>query len=541
MDASTRARLIRLRLLLEEAQQRARESAIGRHVAVLLLDGACEYAMGLCLGRLGLAPRGDQFHDRYRALSNKLGSRWDSAGWAGVQELHDERNQAQHRGITVDAEELARWSGDAETFARGLIAVAFEVDVHSILLAEAIQDEEVRLHLVASEEALRTGDPTTAFAEAMLAFDTARERWSSQRAEAMGLPRLYATGIMSDHRQDALNWNIERLEDLLEVQPFAFDVGEYVWLRSRRGEVADGHVPTLSVAERSLLFIFYWCLRWEAFSARYTERRWPDPQWVEPPTTEDGIPAIWDVVDVTPEMKRLADAPQTFTVRIQLANVPVPHRDKWASFLFGALAQSVPKNAETELAQDYARVGEDGIVRLFEVPHDRRPDDLLNRIRAAIAMAQQQYSDMVDLERRWEGQYSELLVPYETALKDIRFEGRSLTRAMYGSGRPDAFEVSLPLQIDADDQMLGIDFWHGFVKQGAGADQPVDYREGTLVFKSSIFPEELRGIVERAVAYVEATRTERRAEEQAAEEQRTALEHGLRGSIAHRRQGEPRS
>src|SRR5216684_8002598 len=56
MDLTTRERLVRLRVMLEEAERRSRDRAqIARHVATILLDGACEYAMGISMTHVGLS------------------------------------------------------------------------------------------------------------------------------------------------------------------------------------------------------------------------------------------------------------------------------------------------------------------------------------------------------------------------------------------------------------------------------------------------------------------------------------------------------
>ena len=62
MDTTTRERLIRLRLLLDEAQGSAgHRTHIGRPLATVMLDGACEYAMGLARRKsVGSELRGDE-------------------------------------------------------------------------------------------------------------------------------------------------------------------------------------------------------------------------------------------------------------------------------------------------------------------------------------------------------------------------------------------------------------------------------------------------------------------------------------------------
>src|SRR4051812_9269812 len=113
MDVASRARLVELRHLLRQAQDRAGDrSSMGRHTALILLDGACELAMGLAAAELGLR-RPDNFHTTFKALKGRLDHKWQVAGWRGVDQMHGQRNEAQHRGTPPDGDELQRWAADA--------------------------------------------------------------------------------------------------------------------------------------------------------------------------------------------------------------------------------------------------------------------------------------------------------------------------------------------------------------------------------------------------------------------------------------------
>jgi hypothetical protein len=72
MDAASRARLVELRHLLRQAQDRAGDrSTVGRHTALILLDGACELAMGLASAERGLK-RPATFHATFKSLQDHL-------------------------------------------------------------------------------------------------------------------------------------------------------------------------------------------------------------------------------------------------------------------------------------------------------------------------------------------------------------------------------------------------------------------------------------------------------------------------------------
>jgi hypothetical protein len=96
MDAGPRGRLVELRHILRQAQDRAGDrSTVGRHTALVLLDGACELAMGLAAAELGLKRPGT-FHATFKSLTDDLNDRWVVSGWAGVDRMHGQRNEAQH-------------------------------------------------------------------------------------------------------------------------------------------------------------------------------------------------------------------------------------------------------------------------------------------------------------------------------------------------------------------------------------------------------------------------------------------------------------
>jgi hypothetical protein len=274
---TARRQLQRLSFLLEEALARTQDpTEIGRHAALVLLDGACEYAMGISLGHRGRSIAGP-FPKKFEALQESLED-WRPDAWATILQLHGARNQAQHYGTVADASNMPTWAAQAQRFVVSLVVAAFGVQLGSVLLAETIEREDVRLQLVDAEKALDQQDTASAFAAAIGAFETAREAWRGQRVETVGQLRLQCSGLgalVGGVETDATDLSLIRFEDLLEVQPFAPDIGEYHWLLARRGEFEQEIVPTLATARRAFLFVLAWVLRWEAFAARYESRRSP--------------------------------------------------------------------------------------------------------------------------------------------------------------------------------------------------------------------------------------------------------------------------
>jgi hypothetical protein len=78
-DAGTLERLVYLRQMLRDAQQRAQDRThTGRHLAAIQLDGVCEHAMMLAVGEIPDTP-GKNFHTNFAVLKKAL-PRWSADG-----------------------------------------------------------------------------------------------------------------------------------------------------------------------------------------------------------------------------------------------------------------------------------------------------------------------------------------------------------------------------------------------------------------------------------------------------------------------------
>jgi hypothetical protein len=97
LDLPTAVALVRLRLLAEDARRRADDaSEAGRHLALIALDGACEYALWLA-SREHAIPTKERagVPELYGAVKGALAG-WQVSGWPGVSQMHQARNVAQH-------------------------------------------------------------------------------------------------------------------------------------------------------------------------------------------------------------------------------------------------------------------------------------------------------------------------------------------------------------------------------------------------------------------------------------------------------------
>ena len=133
------------------------------------------------------------------------------------------------------------WRDAALAFVDSLRVAAFETRLMDIVLASAVRDPELRAALTEAERAVAE-DTRRSFSASVGAFNVARERWRRQRVPALTAPTPggYEPGLASEEALlSELAGAVRGLEDVLEVQPFAGDLSEYVWFRRALGERAS--------------------------------------------------------------------------------------------------------------------------------------------------------------------------------------------------------------------------------------------------------------------------------------------------------------
>ena len=536
--------------MLDEAERRSQDrTPIGRHVATIMLDGACEYAMGLAAAELGVpAGRDANFHATYkRLIATRIGAGWAAGSWKGVSELHGSRNMAQHEGTPVATDGLLRWSIDAGSFVRSLCRATFSVELHDLSLADAIVTPDVRALLLEAEKALDTYDGDRAFARAMAGFDEARAQWRAQRADAHGPDRattMNMTPVMGIAAQFGPP-QIDPIQDFVEVLPFAPDVGEYYWLLARRSEFEDPErpdaTPSIEEATRAFRFAFFWSLRWEAFAVGYTWRRWSDRSPYEPPSSgrTGGPPLIWGLRGVEGARPRV-DRDPVFTIELQLADLPSVHRGEWAGFLHRKLNELSPKD-DFGSQIDYPRITEDGLLYLMQIPGDRDGEELVARVHRAIAESQAEFEAFLTDEEDWNGKHEQLLEPYERALAAVTFEQ---TRPLFGlitaHGRTHDFAVTGDLVVE-DDGWIQHDVLGGIARHVGGYDGDVRYDDADrrLTFRSSLTPVRAAELAYLIGADIATARTERAAAQGEIDAIRERLEGEVRRAITARLDGPP--
>jgi hypothetical protein len=534
---STRRELQQLRFLLEEALARSQQqAAIDRRAAVLLLDGACEYAMALALGHQGLRID-ERFTQKYSDLRAGLLA-WQPDTWTSIRQLHEARNLAQHHGALADPSLMPTWAAQTQRFVTSLVSVAFEVELQSVLVAESVKADGIRRLLVGSERALIDEDATTAFEAAIAAFDIGREIWQGQRFEAIDRVSLQYTGLsglVSGPEVDPLNRSLLRFEDLLEVQPFAPDIAEYLWLLARTKEFADEIAPTLDTARRAFSFVLAWVLRWEAFAAGYEGRKFPPPPPpYEPPATGADHPILYSAdVEKLHHIGQSFDEPGLdnvrYSVRMTLADLPDGDRELWSTQVGDALNEIIAEHG-LDMASS-AAVSPTGIVRFHGVTAQATAAYLTSSLERALAVGEQRYQAKLAERDELNLRLPLLQQRLDDALAGL--DTRGIARASIYEERDDGTRwLGVPLLIDTSaDDMLPQVLQQAVLAVIAGCPDR-QFFNTALWFQLDEDPTAAAALVAATAAEYEQRASTRAAGTAAVEQQRRELEAELRAASA---------
>jgi hypothetical protein len=488
---------VRLRLLAEDARRRADDtSEAGRQLALIALDGACEYALWLASREhtVRLKDRAG-VPELYSAVKEALVG-WQVRGWRGVDQMHRARNVAQHAGIALDADQLPSWADATIAFIDSLCVAAFGTQLADIVLANAVRDQSLRTQLRWSEEQL-SENPGRSFLLAVGAFDEARGRWRGQRNA-----RVFVPSPGGDPPSPGIAPPLHEVDEFLEVQPFAGDFGEYTWLwRARQEHEHAGWLPDTQEARRALLFVAGWIVRWEIFDQGYPTDRWEaHREGIQPPVSGDGttIEILGGQVEFLPDVPGRS---ARNVVYVALANVPGRGRSPWDLALREAL---------TECALDAEAGGLFSQIQWYlsgmlvmQVALDADPQTVAGVIeRAVVLAAERQAAQHAESEER-EHERKQL----EQALRTFVASASSDDLALFG-------EVTV-----VDDQWLATFGWLAFLQilvGGRGQEEltqtndifgnqraafpNLHVRDGQIAFSISELTEELQDALRTAIA-----------------------------------------
>lgn len=330
-DLPTAQALVRLRLLSDEAARRCDDnSPAGQHQALIALDGACEFALWLAAHRRDIEVKhGTGFAVLYSKIVEATG--WRFPGWVTVKQMHEARNSAQHAAVISDSSQMPGWRDVSLAFIDAICVEVFDTRLTDILLSDAVRDLSLREMLRAGEEKLSVST-VESVSFAFRALDLALYGWRKQLGHAV-VP-LFPQGQQIPEPTSTLMVGFD------EVQPFATNPGEYVWLRRAWQEVEMASwVPTVEDARRALAFVTTWVVRWELFTLGY-----PDAEWaahrdaIEPPSyaQRPGLHIYWAHPVMRPEAPH---QPPENVIHFQLVNVPGRGRAPWDVILRDALTE----------------------------------------------------------------------------------------------------------------------------------------------------------------------------------------------------------
>jgi hypothetical protein len=519
---STLERLVRLKMLLARAVASTSDlSATGRHNSLIELDGSCEYAMGLTSAELGLA-RPREFHKTFQAIREAMPG-WRAEGWKGVEELHTQRNSAQHQGLLPDPAEYQRWAADAQAFVSSLVAAAFGVPLRDVRTADAVTNQSLRETLSDAEHVLDTsGPPKEAFDLVLSAFREARRLWAIEHKDAV--PRPSAPMRMNDFTSADVRKAIEIAADFSEVSPFG-DVAEYLWLRSLEGSPVP---PTADEASRAFIFVLGWIVRWEAFSSTYATsliRMMGHALKQQAPRTgtASGEPVI-KVVSLDEER-----TPGMFSVSLQLYDLPEDWQARWIGEFNDAL---LPRLKALPFKVTTSRLGGDGGLWLSGVPGDRASlSQLVETIKGAIPEADAGYEAAQEDLRAWRAGVPALAAQYDPAVADLEMGGRKFCSDVMFMGRGEGVVKLLPDSDDATGRLTTALFQAFHSEPGTGIGQTgVEFSSvsGMVTFNPArVSPDQLRTRLIDVAAAVEKKEAADAADAKALEERTRAAEQDL--------------
>jgi hypothetical protein len=419
LDSTTASRLVRLRALLLDAQaQAADRTEIGRHRAVVALDGVVELAVSLALHERGVDPP-RTFPDALEGVLRDLGDERPD-GWKGMRELHRTRNLVQHDGVLPDAEQVALWSPECERFVRSLIASVFHIDLSAITSAAAVEHEPIRSLLNEAEAHLDADRPREAFDKAWEAMEEARRVWSGLRLGTAGSLFFPSPPRPFDELVRPLEGQIRRLETLLEIATFTADPSEFMWLSDQREESQreGGAPPSINDARRAMSFVLAWVLRLEAFVARHPADRWRE-WYAEQRAPKTGRDADRPTIVWAELVEERSGERDRATVMFQLADLPdVDDESEWMSALYAGVRSMQDRQAwpdAREIRLDTQRGGR----LVLSAPSDTPVAEMEALVDKAISGGLECLRERATYRAQRDRRRNELMQPYVEALASL--------------------------------------------------------------------------------------------------------------------------
>lgn len=298
-------------------------------------------------------------------LASDLGASWQLTGRQELVRLHSARNKAQHEGLFPAVEHMPTFVAVVDEAVSGLLLAVTGQDVRRVVIADAVNDPEVRAALTQAQRLRDEGsDPVEVVRACSVAFDLARERWSIQRrASGQRLETRSRFGLdFSEFRE--LSGDISslarQLEDNADASAFSVDPGEVVWFRHLVSDVkASDAAVSKAEADRALSFVFEWTLRWE----RLADSLLPDRtlRWRQARRSVRASSAVTPRVTTTDFQRSGSSAHAMFQL------VDVPDVEEYEAWQIG-LKQHLNTLGRVRGLQAHWSVGDTGEVHLALYP-----------------------------------------------------------------------------------------------------------------------------------------------------------------------------
>jgi hypothetical protein len=505
IDAVAAERLVRLRVLLAGALAAATDqTATGRHVSVIFLDGVAELSLHLAADELGVnvLPR-HGLEDVYANVAGALGSAWDRKAWKGVRELHRARNNLQHHGVLPDAQHLPLWAADIDQFLHSLISAAYGSDLGSVRAADAVEDAELREKLTDAEQAIDIEDFTGALGHARRSLGVAVGRFRGLTGGSSA--SRFSFGTFDELR--TLDRALGAVEGFVDIAYLATDPAEWLWLERIHG-LSRSQPIAREDAQRAYSFALAWILRFEAFEARLPRR--VEPDFVEASLDEDySMPTI-----VSAEVREEGDIETSVLIRVGLGQTP----PNWLANLHSGI-RSAQESGEAPTGTWARGEGRAIVVRL---PEELDGDQIRPLVHAVIAHTHLVYEGQLQARRDKKAAEEGLAARYaDVLLADARV--KAVQAEQWAEGRSPVVRVTLQ---DSGAQSLN----QYQIEAVLNERRPVQthlhigFRDGVFSFGEDQYtPDEALAAFDAAVSDAKNRASKLDAREQEADERRRRL------------------
>ncbi|MCW2962352.1 MAG: hypothetical protein JWM90_2739 [Thermoleophilia bacterium] len=482
--------LVGLRQMLTEVRGRSGDSSLsGRWWLTILLDAACEHAVGLCFVRQNLDPGKRDFDQRLAQLAESFAVSVASIdGWPAVRKLHRARNAAQHEGIVPSGRHEAGWITGAEDFIGGLVGRAFGVDINSVRSAMAVTDSTLRAAVLRAEQALEAGDAEESYRASHEAFTEAFKRWIGQHPQRSERPS-FNRGYPYEQMDGEVKKGFELVMRSADAAPFG-DLAEFLWFESLPPLWHKKLDVSVRESERALDFVLGWIVRWEAFATRYRARSgWQQGNLAPTALNPDHSPRI-----VRESVEVSAGFDDQVSVQFQLADLPSEHQDAWIDSCSRGFnsAMKLPHGA-------WAGVDQYGSARIDRITGDLI-ENIAPAIKAGMAAGEKKLVDLQqsarsrdDAVRKIQLEYAELVANDEFSELVVSFEWR-------GPGEPE--------QAQAFAKFAAVRSWEEEIAFHSNGQQPRITPDGAYFWVDDWNSDEVINVIRQRISQLDAAASE---------------------------------